>query len=173
VDDSRDHHVLKLLKNIYGQKQAGRVWNEFLLQGLKEIGFQQSSYDMCLLWRDACIIVIYTDDTIVAGQDKGTVEKVIKEIGSKFTITSSDVVADFLGVNITFSQDRRKITFSQPQLIRSIINELGLKEGSKTHRTPALSNVVLHAHERSLDHFEPWFIKRSASMCTILRTSKN
>jgi Reverse transcriptase (RNA-dependent DNA polymerase) len=46
VDNSRDHHVLKLVKNIYGQKQAGRVWNEFLLKGLKDIGFQQSAYDM-------------------------------------------------------------------------------------------------------------------------------
>jgi hypothetical protein len=28
--NSKDH-VLKLLKNIYGQKQAGRVWNSFLV----------------------------------------------------------------------------------------------------------------------------------------------
>ncbi len=28
---SRDY-VLKLMKNIYGQKQAGRVWNEFLVE---------------------------------------------------------------------------------------------------------------------------------------------
>jgi len=27
--NSKDH-VLKLLKNIYGQKQAGRVWNSFV-----------------------------------------------------------------------------------------------------------------------------------------------
>ncbi len=31
--NSKDH-VLKLLKNIYGQKQAGRVWNSFLMDKL-------------------------------------------------------------------------------------------------------------------------------------------
>ncbi len=29
--NSKDH-VLKLLKNIYGQKQAGRVWNSYLVE---------------------------------------------------------------------------------------------------------------------------------------------
>jgi hypothetical protein len=32
----RDTHCLKLLKNIYGQKQAGRVWHEYLVEGLIE-----------------------------------------------------------------------------------------------------------------------------------------
>jgi hypothetical protein len=30
IGNSKDH-VLKLLNNIYGQKQAGRVWNSFLV----------------------------------------------------------------------------------------------------------------------------------------------
>jgi hypothetical protein len=39
--NSKDH-VLKLLRNIYGQKQAGRVWNQFLVSKLLEVGFIQS-----------------------------------------------------------------------------------------------------------------------------------
>jgi hypothetical protein len=35
--DSKDY-VLKLLKNIYDQKQAGRVWNEFLVSKLSSLG---------------------------------------------------------------------------------------------------------------------------------------
>jgi hypothetical protein len=31
-------HVLKLLKNIYGQKQVGRVWNSFLVDKLTSLG---------------------------------------------------------------------------------------------------------------------------------------
>jgi hypothetical protein len=36
--NSKDH-MLKLEKNIYGQKQAGRVWNSFLVVKLLSIGF--------------------------------------------------------------------------------------------------------------------------------------
>eukprot|EP00957_Ditylum_brightwellii_P133588 10185446-Ditylum_brightwellii.AAC.1 len=34
---SRGTHVLKLLKNVYGQKQAGRVWYNHLKDGLEKI----------------------------------------------------------------------------------------------------------------------------------------
>ena len=35
---SRKTHALKLVRNVYGQKQAGRVWNKYMDQGMKEIG---------------------------------------------------------------------------------------------------------------------------------------
>jgi Reverse transcriptase (RNA-dependent DNA polymerase) len=43
--DPKDY-VLKLHRNIYGQKQAGRVWNQYLVQKLiGELEFKQSSVD--------------------------------------------------------------------------------------------------------------------------------
>jgi hypothetical protein len=42
--NSKDH-VLKLLANIYGQKQAGRFWNNHLVTELREINFKQSLID--------------------------------------------------------------------------------------------------------------------------------
>ncbi len=41
-------HVLKLEKNIYGQKQAGHVWNSFLVDKLTTIGFIMSLIDDCV-----------------------------------------------------------------------------------------------------------------------------
>jgi hypothetical protein len=38
-------HVLRLIKNLYGQKQAGRVWNQHLAKGLKKAGFVTSKVD--------------------------------------------------------------------------------------------------------------------------------
>ena len=35
---TKDTHVLKLIRNIYGQKPAGRVWNKYLDKGMKEVG---------------------------------------------------------------------------------------------------------------------------------------
>jgi len=45
-------HVLKLLKNINGLKQASRVWNVHLHKGLVELGYQQSKLDPCLYYRE-------------------------------------------------------------------------------------------------------------------------
>ena len=41
LSDSKDY-ILLLLNNLYGQKQAGRVWNQFLVEKLLSIGFEQS-----------------------------------------------------------------------------------------------------------------------------------
>jgi Reverse transcriptase (RNA-dependent DNA polymerase) len=45
---SRKTHVLRLKRNLYGQRQAGRVWNTFLHDGLIARGFGQSAVDMCV-----------------------------------------------------------------------------------------------------------------------------
>jgi Reverse transcriptase (RNA-dependent DNA polymerase) len=52
IDGSHKHKVLKLVNNLYGQKQAGRVWNLFLTAGLVKLGFTQCQADPCIFWRE-------------------------------------------------------------------------------------------------------------------------
>ena len=44
-------HVLQLLKNIYGQKQAVRVWNHHLKDSLQQVDFKQSAMDECVRYK--------------------------------------------------------------------------------------------------------------------------
>ncbi len=60
-------HVLKLLANIYGQKQASCVWNSYLVTKLREISFKQSLIDNCAFYRDNVIFIVYIDDGIFLG----------------------------------------------------------------------------------------------------------
>jgi len=48
LNDGKTHctHVLKLLKNIYRLKQAGKVWNKHLHQGLINLEYRQSKVDL-------------------------------------------------------------------------------------------------------------------------------
>jgi hypothetical protein len=47
-----NEYVLKMVQNGYGQKQAGRVWNEYLTEKLvKVLGFKQSKVDECVFMR--------------------------------------------------------------------------------------------------------------------------
>jgi hypothetical protein len=38
-EGGRDTHCLHVLKNIYSGKDAGRTWNQYLVKGLRELGF--------------------------------------------------------------------------------------------------------------------------------------
>jgi Reverse transcriptase (RNA-dependent DNA polymerase) len=73
--------VLQVLMNIYGQKQAGKVWNDCLIHGLTtKLGFTQSTMDQCMLWRGGVIIVIYTDNTIITGANEREIDETIRAI---------------------------------------------------------------------------------------------
>ena len=56
--NSKDY-VVKLLANLYSQKQAGRVWNQYMTDKLRDIGFQQSQVDECVFYRDDVIFIVY------------------------------------------------------------------------------------------------------------------
>jgi len=47
--DEPGEWALRVNKNIYGQKQVGRVWNQYLIDKLiNVVGFKQSTYDECV-----------------------------------------------------------------------------------------------------------------------------
>ncbi len=50
TDQDRKDYVLKLEKNLYGQKQAGRVWYLHLRKNLLKLGFKPSEHDECVFY---------------------------------------------------------------------------------------------------------------------------
>ncbi len=48
TEQDRKDYVLKLEKNLYGQKQAGRVWYLHLRKYLLKLGFKPSEHDECV-----------------------------------------------------------------------------------------------------------------------------
>jgi Reverse transcriptase (RNA-dependent DNA polymerase) len=58
-------HVLKLLQNLYGQKQAGCIWNKHLHKHLVELGWTQSKIDDCLYYKGDILFLVYVDDGIL------------------------------------------------------------------------------------------------------------
>jgi Reverse transcriptase (RNA-dependent DNA polymerase) len=145
-------HVLKIHRNIYGQKQAGRVWNKFLVRKLvTKLGFKQSRVDECVFYRGNVLYVLYTDDSLIAGPDPDEINQVIQELQdkAKLSITVEGDLADFLGVNIERKKDGT-IHLSQPHLIDQILEDLRLKdEEVKVKTTPAATSKLLCRHSDS------------------------
>ncbi len=98
--NSKDH-VLKLEKNIYGQKQASRVWNSFLVDKLLSIGFTTSLIDDCVFFHDDIIFMVYMDDGIFLCNDDAKLQESIKDIQDLgLNIENQGHPADYIGVNI-------------------------------------------------------------------------
>ncbi len=145
--DNKDY-VLKVHRNIYGQKQAGRIWNQYLVNKLTEkVGFVQSKVDECVFYRGKTMYALYTDDSILAGPDKNEIDDIISDMKkAKLDITEEGELEDFLGVNIERMADGT-IHLTQPHLIDQILDDLRLNnENVTTKNIPALSSKILSRH---------------------------
>jgi hypothetical protein len=82
ANGSRSTHVLKLLNNLYGQKQAGRVWNKHLTSGLVKIGFVQLKVDECVFYRDGVIFIVYVDNGVFFCKSMDKIDQAILALRS-------------------------------------------------------------------------------------------
>ena len=87
--------ALRLDRSLYGLKQAGRLWHQFLEEKLHELGFEQSLTDSCIFYKihrkNAILLGVYVDDlleTILPVSGPGTPEhqtiKYFKSVVSSF-----------------------------------------------------------------------------------------
>jgi hypothetical protein len=133
-------YVLKLVKNLYGQRQAGRVWYLHLVKHLVRMGFLQSQVDPCVFSYNQCVVLIYVDDTILLGPSKQEIDKIILMPKSTFDTQDQDskkpndyfkcVVLKRIYPLGTSSHnpdgtiDRQGIPFANPFHYRSIIGRI-------------------------------------------------
>jgi hypothetical protein len=142
--NSKDH-ILKLLANICGQKQAGRIWNNQLVTNLREINFKQSLIDNCVLYQDDIIFIVYVDHGIFLGSSDKQLLIIINELQNlKLSIEDQGHPVDYIGVNIKKLKDGA-IKLPQSSLINSIIADVSLSN-SKVKAVPAKVSKILHAY---------------------------
>jgi hypothetical protein len=127
----RSTHCLKLKKNLYGSRQAGRVWNQHLVHGLvTTLKFVQSTVDECVFYRGTTIFSVYVDDAILCGLSKDEIDAIISKLASLFDITDEGELDEYLGVKIP-RPTSDTIDLRRPHLIQQILDDMGMKPDTK------------------------------------------
>ena len=150
---NNDTHALKLLKNLYGGRAAGRIWVQYLTTGLSNIGYKQSKVDECVWYKGDIIFTFYVDDGIIWCPREEGIAEFMKDIqDSKKTKQAFDIedrgdISDYLGINLS-RKESGQVLLSQPGLTDQIINEVLGAAKYKARPTPAPSTKILH---RDLD----------------------
>jgi len=149
--DTPGEWALRVHKNINGQKQVGRVWNQYLVDKLvNQVGFKQSKQEERVFYRGNVMYILCTDDSILAGPDKDELKQSIADIKSVgLDVTEEGDIEDFLGVNIDRVDDDT-YHLSQPHLIEQILCDLNLDgDNVQAKETPSPLSRVLGAHKSS------------------------
>ncbi|KAL7483759.1 hypothetical protein ACHAW6_009397 [Cyclotella cf. meneghiniana] len=140
-ENSMDY--VQLLANLFGQKQAGRVWNQYMVDKLKEVRFQQALIFECVFYRDEVIFIVYLDDRLFFGSDTNTLMLIIKQLReSGINIKDQGHRADYVGVNIRRTCNG-SYEFTQHALIDAIIDDINI---SNSYTKPVAAKVSLQLH---------------------------
>ena len=107
--------VARLMKGLYGTKQAGRKWNKKFHATLIEDGFIQARSDQCLYYkgsikdlRSFAMILVYVDDVLVVASKEGQhlMKSVIATLVDKFNIKDLGWVSRYLGMTVKRSDGK-------------------------------------------------------------------
>ena len=118
--------VLKLLRSIYGLKQAAKLFNDLLVGFLVKWGFEQSTIDVCMFTynvpvRKRLLAVIWVDDIVLADNDSNLRAKFVAELSEKFDIEDKGELEWVLGVKVNRKRKERKLELSQAMYIKDTV----------------------------------------------------
>jgi len=99
-EGGRSNHCLKILKNIYGQKQAGWTWFQHMTKGLLSIGFVQSLADDCIYFKESTIFMMYVDNGIFISPSDDEIDRCIVAMKAIFYLTDEGNISDYLGIKV-------------------------------------------------------------------------
>lgn len=105
--------AIRLKKSLYGLRQSPKCWNIRFNDFITSLGFIQSKSDYCLyVWtKDAEVVylVIYVDDTLIAGTREETISDFVKRLSSEFKMKDLGPVRRFMGLNVNIKEDSIEI----------------------------------------------------------------
>ena len=145
-------YVLEILANTYGARQAPRVWYKYLMGKLKEAKWRQSQWFPIIFYKEGVLYVLYVDDSIIIGAKDEVLDREIDLLRKlRLQLTVEGDLEDFLGVNIVKVQDQ-VFHLHQSHQIANIINDLHLKENTKTKDVPCKVSEILRRDSEGENH---------------------
>ncbi|KAL8156075.1 hypothetical protein AgCh_001234 [Apium graveolens] len=120
--------VCRLIKSIYGLRQASRQWNEKLSDFLVAFGFTQSLTDYALFTHKIdsmfTVVVVYVDDILVTGNNLSMIHSLKAALNDKFSIKDLGEAKYYLGLEI--SRTDKGVMLSQIKSILDMLQQANL-----------------------------------------------
>ena len=126
VDEDYPNWVWRLLKSLYGLKQAAKIWNDAVNAVLLDMGFCRLSTDSCVYIRgekgfyDRLAVLLHVDDFIIAAREEEA-KRFKFAMGKIFAIKDIGEAKLFLGIEI--EQSLEGIRISQDSYLRRFLEE--------------------------------------------------
>ena len=130
--------ITQIQKGIYGLKQAGKLWNNKLIELLTNFGMWQVDSYECIFkleLEDGRVLYVaaYVDDILIATNDPELRTELIQYLKKDFPDIEANTgnKHSFLGMAIEFDYVRKIIKYDNIQYLRELCAKYNINEGSK------------------------------------------
>ena len=133
--------VGRLVKSLYGLRQASRNWYVTIRKWFLSYGLKPSAADPCVfvfVREDGAtlVVVLYVDDMMIAGSNKQIVDDFKQAIMKRFAVKDQGELRWVLGVEVIRDRKRRTLEINQRVYVEKTLDRLGMAD-SKPVSTPA------------------------------------
>jgi hypothetical protein len=136
--------VLRLIKALYGLRQAPRAWYSKLDASLNKMGFQRSASEHAVYMqgegRNRLIVGVYVDDLVITGGNATELKQFKDEMKRTFQMSDLGLLSYYLGLEV--NQIPGGITVSQGAYALKILEAAGLDRSNASH-TPMETRLKL------------------------------
>ncbi|XP_074363905.1 uncharacterized protein LOC141704579, partial [Apium graveolens] len=105
VKRGREHLVYKLLKALYGLRQAPRAWYSKLNKCLEGLGFVRCAYEQTVYTRhvgkEVLIVGVYVDDLLVTGSNTVQIKEFKEQMAKSFDMSDMGKLTYYLGIEVS------------------------------------------------------------------------
>jgi hypothetical protein len=133
----QENKVLRLIKALYGLRQAPRAWYAKLDKSLIGLGFRRSPSEHAVYLRGAgarrLVVGVYVDDLIIAGGNQVDIDTFKGQMKATFKMSDLGLLHYYLGLEV--SQTEAGITICQSSYAAKILETAGLT-GCNPSATP-------------------------------------
>ena len=133
--------VWKLLKALYGLRQAPLIWYQTLDKALTKMGFKRHDHDKCLYTNPDTNLAFHVDDFLLSAMDDNQMQFFKDELSKYFKLVDFGEVKEFVGMQVERLQPH-VIKLHQTNYINQQLEELGMQDCRPVH-TPLPENLRL------------------------------
>jgi hypothetical protein len=140
VVPGKETWVCRLLKSLYGLKQAGLEWFNMISSKLISWGYRQNRIDKCVFTRHdnsgslTSMLALHVDDSLFAIKDKEEEKRIADLMMKEYTAEMEDAHF-FCGIRIEHDQKTKRMFLSQEAYIDQMLEKFDMVD-ARTVRTP-------------------------------------
>ena len=135
VAKGQQQKVCKLLRSIYGLKQASRSWNLCFDETIKTYGFEQNVDEPCVYKyikeKKVVFLVLYVDDILLIRNDVETLSNVKKWLAGQFQMKYLGEASYILRIQIIRDRKNKLLALSQASYIDKVLARFSMQDSKK------------------------------------------